>query len=147
VARLSAIPDWLEKDLKKAYAEGRIEEQSVNLAALDAHSPIRGVGHIIDTPPPDGCSEDVFQSHVRRLFMSAGWLFYHTRRSKGSDEGFPDCICGRAGGQLVVAELKVRKAKPTKGQEKWLAFFRTITGARVFVWRPEDWPIIVEAAR
>ncbi len=147
MARLTNVPDWLEKDLKKAYAEGRVEEKSVNVAELDAHSPNRGVGHLTATPPPDVCSEAVFQSHVRRLFMSAGWLFYHTYRSKRSDPGFPDCVCGRGVGQLVIAELKVKKGRLTKTQENWLAFFRTIPGARVFVWRPEDWPQIVEVAR
>ena len=146
MARLTAMPDWLERDLKRAHAEGRVVEQTVNPSAL-AHPPIGGVGPLSLTPPPAGCSEDVFQAHARRLFLSAGWLFYHTRKSKGSDAGFPDCVCGRGVGQLVVAELKVKKGKTTRAQEAWLAFWRTIPGARVFVWRPEDWPAIVEVAR
>jgi hypothetical protein len=71
------------------------------------------------------------------------WLTYHTRRSKGSDPGFPDLVAVRPG-RLVVAELKVYPAtqargRPTERQAEWLAAF-ALVGAEIYVWRPPDRP-------
>jgi hypothetical protein len=97
-------------------------------------------------PAPDAgratYSEKAFMADVVTLARQLGWLVYHTHDSRRSEPGYPDLTMVR-GGRVVVAELKAEKGKPTEAQAKWLAAFRE---ARVpaFVWRPADWPGIVE---
>lgn len=82
-------------------------------------------------------SEDQLEDAVERLARSFGWLAYHTRRSKGSEPGFPDLVLVRGGLQLVV-ELKRDGEHPTPAQRKWLDAFE-LAGVTTAVWRPEDW--------
>ena len=83
-------------------------------------------------------SEKQFMETVIEYAMYKKWLPYHVFDSRRSTPGFPDLIMLRAG-RLVVAELKVKKRKPTKAQEVWLAEFALCHGAEVFVWYPSDW--------
>lgn len=109
----------------------------------------------------DRMLEAELQANVRQVALANGWMFYHTRRSDRSDEGFPDCVMIRfrpswsADGflwQLIFAELKREGKNPTQRQQNWLDAvavlekYYPITGAngkqiRVdqYVWRPMDW--------
>lgn len=80
-------------------------------------------------------SESALQSYVRELAQLRGWLYYHTRDSRGSDPGFPDTVLVRAP-RLIFAELKTANAKPTPTQQRWLGELEGI--AEVYLWRPAD---------
>lgn len=77
-------------------------------------------------------------AHFRtvRVQRKSGAVYYETP-VQGDGKGFPDLILLR-GAQLVVAELKVGRGKPTREQEDWLLAFRGV-GAEVHVWTPEKW--------
>lgn len=98
-------------------------------------------------------SEAGFTKTVLRLAKIRGWKSAHFRPARtkdgwrtavsGDGVGYPDLTLIRDG-RLVVAELKTEKApKPRPDQQAWLDAFEA-TGACVFVWRPSDWPSIVE---
>ena len=104
----------------------------------------------------DSWDENEFLKRVIALARSLGWRTAHFRTSKsqrgrwltavqGDGKGFPDLILARGPGyaiRLVVAELKVKKNKPTVEQYAWLGVFESI--APTFVWYPKDWDRIVE---
>lgn len=98
-------------------------------------------------------SEAVFTQKVRTEAIAAGWLFYHTADSRGSDRGFPDCVMVR-GERIVFAELKVPGGRIEREQEAWLAQLReaaqpsknpyAVNIPEVYTWWPKDWPEIKE---
>jgi hypothetical protein len=71
-------------------------------------------------------------AHFRPAMTSKGWR----TPVQGDGAGFPDLILIR-GPVLIAAELKVG-SKVTPEQTAWLEAFGG-AGARVFVWRPENW--------
>ena len=88
------------------------------------------------TLPAAEWSEKDLLGHVMELAGVFGWAAYHTHDSRRSPEGYPDAVLLRDGRQ-VVAELKVRKRKPTKAQNIWLDAYRQV-GAEVYVWTEDD---------
>ncbi len=95
-------------------------------------------------------SEREFTSKVRTEALDRGWLFYHTKDSRGSDKGFPDCVMVR-GGRLIFAELKVPGGRFEREQKLWRerlwALTRQPDGERfpeVYEWWPKDWLAIKE---
>jgi hypothetical protein len=95
--------------------------------------------------------EAELQSEVKKIAVGAGFLTYHTYRSKRSEPGFPDLVLLRVGlrCQLYFVELKRQSEEPTDKQKEWLAAleaFKTCAGGfaemnvsfGVFVWRPMD---------
>lgn len=82
--------------------------------------------------------ESELLGNVRDLARMLGWLGYHTRRSTGSDVGFPDLVLVRRS-RLVVAELKTATGKPTRWQQDWLDAFGDVDAVEVYLWRPADW--------
>lgn len=91
-------------------------------------------------------SEDDFQARVIREAKDAGWLYFHVFDARRSVAGFPDLVMVRAG-VLLVAELKVKRNKPTAAQGRWLAAFGEVPGVKVYHWRPEHWPEILTTLR
>lgn len=81
-------------------------------------------------------AEAVLQKRVRALALTYGWKFYHTRDSRGSDRGWPDCTIGRSG-RLLVRELKKQTGRLTPDQREWIAIL-TSCGIDAGVWRPSD---------
>jgi hypothetical protein len=49
--------------------------------------------------------------------------------------------------RLVFAELKREGGKLTVEQERWLELLRQCPGVETFVWRPADWPTVMETLR
>ena len=99
-------------------------------------------------------TEAQFQRMVLELAKLWGWRTSHFRPGltksgrwrtavAGDGVGVPDLILLRRG-ELIVAELKVGRNKPTPEQEGWLADWRLVPGAKVFVWYPRDWALIEE---
>lgn len=77
--------------------------------------------------------------HVRPAMARGGnWL----TAVAGDGVGWPDLLCLR-GPRVVVAELKVGRNQTTPEQDDWLAAWRLVPAAEVFVWRPTDWPEIL----
>lgn len=93
----------------------------------------------------DGYSitERMFQQQIVDLAHLCGWMEYHTWLSIRSTAGFPDLVLCRDG-RLIFAELKSERGMPTAAQEEWLAALRKVQGVEVYLWRPNQWPEIVE---
>lgn len=79
----------------------------------------------------------------RRVTDLCDWLrltWYHVTDSRKDKSGFPDLvIVGKQDRGVVFAELKSSNGKVSMAQEKFLGDLRH-AGARVYLWRPEDWP-------
>jgi hypothetical protein len=95
--------------------------------------------------PLKAMSEEELQAEVKKYALMFGWSYYHTRDSRGSDEGFPDTVMLRKRRQ-VIAELKKEGEKPTPGQMEWMQRFGEC-GAECYVWRPTDLQEIVKVLR
>ena len=92
-------------------------------------------------------SEAAFQMAVVKLARSNDWLWYHTHDSRRSPSGFVDGVLAKAGQPLYLVELKTDTGQVTPAQLAWLTALAACTGVVAEVWRPEDWPTIVEALR
>lgn len=89
----------------------------------------------------------LFES-VRDHLNAFGWLWYHTRDSRGSNAGFPDIVAVRGPygeAALLFIELKTEDGKVSADQRVWLSALdgaggeeRTPYGAKVYVWHPSD---------
>lgn len=89
--------------------------------------------------------ERAVQSFVKEAAARFGWLYYHTRDSRGSDPGFPDCCLVR-GERLIFAELKSTKGRTSPAQAEWLERLRGC-GIEVYLWRPADLDEIIAKLR
>jgi hypothetical protein len=45
---------------------------------------------------------------------------------------------------LLIAELKVPGGVVTLAQQHWLEVLRQVSHIEVYLWKPDDWPEIVE---
>ena len=88
---------------------------------------------------PGDMSERQFQNVVVRLARAAGWKVYHTHDSRRSAPGFPDLCMVRE--RVVFAELKTNTGRVSAAQRDWEKALRD-AGAEVWIWRPDDMPII-----
>lgn len=89
--------------------------------------------------------ESTFQDHLRTLATRLGYLYYHTRNSKGSDIGWLDTVIAHPdGGALHVIELKVGDNQPSPAQRRWIEALQKVTHVDARVCWPGDWPAIVE---
>ena len=101
-------------------------------------------------------SEESFQAQVVDLAKRNGWLVHAERPARklkrdGSigwatpiqgHTGFPD-ICLARGLRVIWCELKSEKGRVSGAQENWL-FALKRAGQEVHIWRPSDWPTILE---
>jgi hypothetical protein len=94
-------------------------------------------------------NENDFLRKVVDLAHIRGWLVHHDRPARTSqgwrsaiqgDPGFPDLVLAR-NGQTIIAELKTGDGRLTLHQKAWIEQ----TGCHV--WRPTDWPTIMELLR
>lgn len=111
-----------------------------------ANFALQPAGATVDlSPPPEGCTEEVFRNHLNKLAKALGWDHYHTNDSRRSPIGFPDETYARDFGPvpMFVAELKVPPNKPSAAQTKWLNHFRR-AGIPAFLWYPHDWDAILK---
>lgn len=90
-------------------------------------------------------TEAQFMAQVVRLAKLFGWRCYHTRRSKGSEAGFPDLVLVRRPRVLFV-ELKAERGSMTPQQHEWLQALGEC-GLEVYVWKPSSWPNIEKMLR
>jgi hypothetical protein len=78
---------------------------------------------------------DSLDAHVRRLMKDLGLMKYHTLRSIGSEQGYPDWTIVGPGG-VLFRELKRQGKDPTPAQQAWLDAL-SAAGQDADVWRPE----------
>lgn len=86
-------------------------------------------------------SEEDFDARLVKLAKELLWDSYHTHDSRKSAGGFPDRTFWRD--RVFFAELKAEDGKLSAAQSTVIEGLRS-AGAEVYVWRPSDWPAIVE---
>lgn len=93
-------------------------------------------------------SEGDLQQRVIDYAQLRGWRVVHYRPARQGkrwvtavtgDAGAPDLVLARAGRVLLV-ELKSANGRLRPGQAEWIA----AAGPNGRLWRPADWPTIVE---
>jgi len=95
---------------------------------------------------PGSPCERHFRQQVLEYARLNGWHAYFTWTSIHSPAGFPDLVLVR-GREMVMAELKSAKGKPTPAQEEWLNALQHVEMVNAFYWKPEHWPLIEEALK
>lgn len=122
---IGKIPQWCLEQIDQAVKEGTAEEK----------------GRKVEPPPPvdEKAAEKDFQAAVVKRAKELGWLTYHTRDSRKSEEGFPDLVLVRD--RIVWMELKSATGKPTAPQLCWIEALGGVF-AEVYLFRPADWPQI-----
>jgi len=100
-------------------------------------------------------SEAVFQAAVQDYATLQGWSWMHIQKAVNDrlrwrtpttgklGSGWPDLVLTR-NGRLLFVELKAEKGKVTGIQTEVLETLGVIPCAEVHVWRPSDWPRILE---
>jgi hypothetical protein len=86
------------------------------------------------------------EGQVEQLADLLGWKHYHTRRSTGSNEGFPDLLMIRRG-RMIAAELKTETGQVKPKQQEWLDAFSDCIYVETYLWRPSDLDRIGEILR
>lgn len=117
-------------------------------------------------PASSEVTEAAWQAQVEQLAKLYRWALYHTRDSRRSEPGFPDLVLVR-GPELIFAELKTDKGRPSDPQLTWLDALMDVAGAvhvaaeeafgdlgpeqqrrrprvEVYVWRPKDFDFVNE---
>ena len=98
---------------------------------------------------PD-CIEEEFKDYVLDRALERGWKRAHFRPAQteagwrtavqGDGKGFPDLILLRE--RLVIAELKVKRNKPSEEQIDWIVRLG-LAGIETYLWYPKDMPEIL----
>lgn len=134
---MKATPELLAA-IEQARAEGRITEGKTAV--------VPG----IPTTAPRMISEKEFMQAVIDLARQCGWMVYHTYRSNRSEPGYPDLTMvldrNDAAGfpfRIFWVELKTQDGTLTAPQQTWIEAIRA-AGGECYLWRPSDWPQIVE---
>ena len=80
-----------------------------------------------------------FQEAVNSWFKGIGhWSYYHTKKSQGSQEGFPDFFAvHEITGTQVWAELKIESGKVSQTQMDWLHLL-AMQSEHVYLWWASD---------
>lgn len=90
-----------------------------------------------------GHPERDWREQVVEAAKLAGWVCYWTWNSVHSPAGMPDLILCKPP-MLVFAELKTETGKVTDSQKCWLELLSQATDVRSTIWRPSDWPDVLE---
>ena len=124
-------PKTAASGLRWRGTRGRRKKSAVGTAKLARR---------VSRPVPE--REKGFLQAVRELARHAGWLEFHDHDSRKSTPGFPDLVLVKPP-SLVLAELKTARGVLTPAQRVWCAALQAC-GVEVYVWRPADWPAIVQ---
>lgn len=147
---------WSQDDLA-AQMSSDCRKLNAHLLGLDARPrvglttkaalPTEPYVAYIDQPTvatlPDNTPEEILLAKVIALAKITGWKAYHTRDSRKSEPGFPDLVLTN-GEDVLIWELKDNRRKPTVDQERWLNLFQHTGKVEAGLYRPRDWPAIVE---
>lgn len=94
-------------------------------------------------------TERQFQAALVQYLRLMNWRTYHTKFSIGSDLGFPDLVCVRAG-RCCFIELKAESGKISAAQAEWGELLAGVGGTVEYhLLRPNDegWQFIEQAFR
>lgn len=91
-------------------------------------------------------SEKSFQRRVRRFAELCGWRVSVTPDSRNSPAGEPDLRLVRPPRYMLI-ELKSEHGRLRPEQRDMLALLKQCPGIESFVFKPSDWPRIVEVLR
>jgi hypothetical protein len=83
---------------------------------------------------------------VQDLASQLRWTHYHPFLSVRSPRGWPDLALCRPP-RLILAELKSDKGKVTESQLHWLRLLGQCPAVEVYVWRPVDFPDVLEVLK
>ena len=90
----------------------------------------------------DYISERAFAQAVVEAAEDLGWTVWRTWASVHSPSGEPDLrMVHPVLRQVIWAELKTQNGKLSPAQQESIDTLKA-AGARVYVWRPADWPQI-----
>lgn len=112
-----------------------------NLAWLEVIE-AKGLLPVSNPAPPLDISEKDFQAAVIALATRNGWEYWHCYDSRKSRDGWPDLAFWRD--RFFLCELKKESGRLTKEQQATIDGLRA-AGACVYIFRPSDWPRILEA--
>ena len=130
------------------------------LAQPESHSEGLGQVWVSKDSLESAISESDFQQSVIDLAQLSGWKVAHFtvgitkagyRTPMIGDKGYPD-ITAVKNGQLIFAELKTEKGKPSTDQQDWLMALGEVSymaqaNISVYLWRPSDWTTIERVFR
>ena len=88
-------------------------------------------------------SERQFQDSVIELATRLGWMWYCVPDSRRCPAGWPDLVLCRPPVVLFV-ECKTDKGRIRPEQREWLEALSRCDGVEARVWRPRNWPEIVD---
>lgn len=98
-------------------------------------------------------TERQFQDKVIAMAIMYGWKAHHVRPGMNSRGrwmthvqghiGFPDLVLVHQTRGLIFCELKTDRGRISPEQSDWLQHL-TAAGSEVYVWRPKDFPFIVQ---
>ncbi len=94
-------------------------------------------------------SEEEWQQRIIQCAEANGWLVYHTRRSTGSNKGFPDLVFVKPP-RVIFWECKTedeKKSTPTPEQEMWIRKLKLCRAVYADFVRPHHWEDIEGALR
>jgi hypothetical protein len=85
-----------------------------------------------------------FMARVIVAAKEQGYMIFHVHNSRRSPEGYPDLTLAQPGKPLLFIETKTNMGKVTKAQMQWLEILARTEKPETAVWRPKDWPLILE---
>lgn len=107
-------------------------------------------------PLPATLSESDLQKVIVDYAILHRWMCHHSRPARMQSgkwatplqghKGLPDLILARDG-VVIFAELKAERGRVSPEQRQWLEAIGCGSSHACFVWRPSDWPTIVEILR
>lgn len=94
-------------------------------------------------------TEREFQARVTELARINGWSVYSVPDSRRATlSGYPDLTMWRTSDRrLIFAELKRERGRISPAQEIIIGQLRALRLAEVYLWKPSDWPEIVETLK
>lgn len=100
-------------------------------------------------PPALDILEAAFQKKVVDLAVALGWpreFIYHTHDSRRSGKGFPDLVMARPPREVHIELKREKNSYPTAEQKAWREILEQCN-QEVYLWRPSDWPEILEVLK
>lgn len=103
-------------------------------------------------------TESQFQAAVQDYATLNQWSWMHIQKALNDrgywrtpitgqlGKGWPDLVLCR-GSRLLFVELKGEHGKVTGIQSEVLAVLGVVPCAEVYVWRPSDWPLILDTLK
>lgn len=86
-----------------------------------------------------------FRGEVQKLLSHLGYEYHHQAYAIGSKSGWPDLSIWHRPKKIpcFFAELKTQTGTLSKNQKNFIHSLKEATN-QVYVWRPSDWPEIVQ---